>query len=241
MNKQTIRDNYITECNAYLKSNHESHTKGDYNLKDFIHLPVNISRKYAYGKLGVLDLNDIVQFGNVGLVEAWNRLDNSVLEASDSPVDTIKGFLARRIFGAINRGIRRTNIASYIPEEYINKVKDDYLLYIAINGDQMVTLKVDILEKNKKKKKKISFVDISEVSEECIRTEELMSVLVSSMTELNELERKIVDMSYGIGYKKPYKQEHMSRRLKISTSSIKKIKKVALDKLEKELNRRLYV
>ena len=55
--------------------------------------------------IGALDINDLIQSGNVGLIEAWERVDWDRIDKSPNPQGELWSFLKIRIKGAIRRAI----------------------------------------------------------------------------------------------------------------------------------------
>lgn len=55
--------------------------------------------------IGTLDINDLIQAGYVGLIEAWNKVDWEMLESVDNPDGTLWSFLKKRIKWSIRREI----------------------------------------------------------------------------------------------------------------------------------------
>ena len=87
----------------------------------------NLARKFSTSDQasGVLSINDLIQEGNAGLVQAVNNLKIDTITESADPEKTIKSFLAKRIKGAIRRAIdiNRGNIR--IPEYKITEIRKD--------------------------------------------------------------------------------------------------------------------
>tara|TARA_R110000782_G_scaffold1654_1_gene6342 strand:- start:61 stop:762 length:702 start_codon:yes stop_codon:yes gene_type:complete len=93
----------------------------------FMPLVENLARKFSTSDQasGVLSINDLIQEGNAGLVQAVNNLKIDTIIESADPEKTIKSFLAKRIKGAIRRAIdiNRGNIR--IPEYKITEIRKD--------------------------------------------------------------------------------------------------------------------
>tara|TARA_R110000822_G_scaffold84302_3_gene197959 strand:+ start:304 stop:1080 length:777 start_codon:yes stop_codon:yes gene_type:complete len=104
-----------------------SHYSRDELIIKFMPLVENLARKFSTSDQasGVLSINDLIQEGNVGLVQAVNNLKIDTITDSADPEKTIKSFLAKRIKGAIRRAIdiNRGNIR--IPEYKITEIRKD--------------------------------------------------------------------------------------------------------------------
>ena len=93
----------------------------------FMPLVENLARKFSTSDQasGVLSINDLIQEGNAGLIQAVNNLKIDNITDSTDPEKTIKSFFAKRIKGAIRRAIdiNRGNIR--IPEYKITEIRKD--------------------------------------------------------------------------------------------------------------------
>lgn len=58
-----------------------------------------------YVASGILDINDFIQSGYVGLIEAWNKVDWELIEESSNPQGKLWSFLKKRIKGQIRRDL----------------------------------------------------------------------------------------------------------------------------------------
>jgi len=85
----------------------------------------NIARRFSSTQQasGVLTINDMLQEGYIGLIQAIDKLDWNVIDESENPDKTLKSFLSKRIKGAIRRAIdiNRGNIR--IPEHKLNDMR----------------------------------------------------------------------------------------------------------------------
>ena len=85
----------------------------------------NIARKFSTTQQasGVLNILDLLQEGNVGLIQAVDKVDWKRIIDSDDPERSLNSFLSKRIKGAIRRAIdiNRGNIR--IPEHKLNDIR----------------------------------------------------------------------------------------------------------------------
>ncbi len=92
----------------------------------FMPMVENIARKFATSEQasGILNIQDLIQEGNLGLVQAVDRIEWDKLEGKDIE-KTLKAFLSKRIRGSIRRAIDilRGNIK--IPEHKLLQIRRD--------------------------------------------------------------------------------------------------------------------
>lgn len=85
----------------------------------------NIARKFSTTQQasGVLNILDLLQEGNIGLIQAVDKVDWKIIINSDDPERSLNSFLSKRIKGAIRRAIdiNRGNIR--IPEHKLNDIR----------------------------------------------------------------------------------------------------------------------
>ena len=94
-------------------------------ITKFMPLVENLARKFATSQQasGVMSILDLIQEGNKGLVRAVQKIDWQTIEESDDKEKTIKSFLAKRIKGAIRRGIDINRGNMRIPEHKLNEIR----------------------------------------------------------------------------------------------------------------------
>ena len=94
----------------------------------FMPLVENLARKFSTQQQasGVMSINDLIQEGNYGLCAAVDRIVWEKILDSDDQEKTIKSFLAKRIKGAIRRGIDINRGNMRIPEHKMNQIRKDF-------------------------------------------------------------------------------------------------------------------
>ena len=94
-------------------------------ITKFMPLVENLARKFATSPQasGVMSILDLIQEGNKGLIRAVQKIDWQTIEESDDKEKTIKSFLAKRIKGAIRRGIDINRGNMRIPEHKLNEIR----------------------------------------------------------------------------------------------------------------------
>ncbi len=73
----------------------------------FLPLVENIARKFSTTQQasGVMTIMDLIQSGNLGLVQASKKLDYEKWKESEDKEKTLKSFFSKRIKGSIRRQI----------------------------------------------------------------------------------------------------------------------------------------
>ena len=111
----------------YERDDYENLTRDQLIIK-FLPLVINLARKFSTAQVasGVLQFPDLVQYGNMGLIYAVDKLKQNKLDESDDKNKTIKSFLSKRINGAIRRGIDTNRGSLRIPEHKLNEIRKDF-------------------------------------------------------------------------------------------------------------------
>jgi RNA polymerase sigma factor (sigma-70 family) len=93
----------------------------------FMPLVENLSRKFSTSTQasGIMDITDLIQDGNVGLIKAIDKLDWEQLNKSENIEKTLKSFLSKRIKGAIRRAIDINRGSIRIPEYKLAEIRNN--------------------------------------------------------------------------------------------------------------------
>jgi RNA polymerase sigma factor (sigma-70 family) len=200
----------------------------------FLPLVENIARKFATSQQasGVMSIMDLIQEGNFGLVKATHRLDRKRLVDSDDPEKTLKSFLAKRIKGAIRRGIDINRGSMRIPEHKLNEIrknfgKDEKTVAMFFNS---IFLSLD----NTFSDSDTSVYDVPDETEP-YNQEMLNAYLMSLLRQhLSIKEYEVLRMSYGLDCEKCSATE-IADKIGIKGNSsyvrVSQLKKQAVDKL----------
>jgi len=200
----------------------------------FMPLVESLAKKFSTAQQasGVMSINDLIQEGHVGLIAAVDRVDwDTILEAQD-PEQRLKSFLAKRIRGAIRRGIDINRGTMRIPEHKLNEIRKDFgenkkmvelffnsvFLSLDAASDDGSTLTYDVPDESKQYNKEL-----------------LAAYLKGLMLEhLNPKEYQVLRLSYGLDCDK-HSAKEIAEILGIKGSSsyvrISQLKKQATDKL----------
>ena len=111
----------------YERDDYENLTRDQIIIK-FLPLVINLARKFSTAQVasGVLQFPDLIQYGNIGLIHAVDKLRQNKLDESDDKNKTIKSFLSKRINGSIRRGVDSNRGSLRIPEHKLNEIRKDF-------------------------------------------------------------------------------------------------------------------
>jgi RNA polymerase sigma factor (sigma-70 family) len=211
----------------------DKYTRDEMIIK-FMPLVENLARKFSTTQQasGVMSINDLIQEGHIGLIKAVDRLDISRVVESNDPEKTLKSFLAKRIKGAIRRGIDTNRGTMRIPEHKLNEIrknfgKDKKAVEMFFNS---IFLSIDIPISNEEG----GYYDLPDNSEPYnveMMNAYLMTLLKSHLTFK---EVTVLRLSYGLDCPK-HSADEIAKELNINGVSsyvrVSQLKKQAVDKL----------
>ena len=202
-------------------------------INKFIPLVENIAKKFSTASQasGTLDILDIIQEGNVGLIKAVDRIDWEVFNLSQDKEKTMKSFLSKRIRGAIRRSIDMYRGDMRIPEHKLNDIrknfgKDEKMVAMFFNSIFLST--DDIVGTGK------IVQEVEDKSEPY--NMDLLNAYLSSLLRrhLNSKEYQVLRLSYGLDCEKQSAQS-IADKLGLTGSSafvrVSQLKRQAVDKL----------
>jgi RNA polymerase sigma factor (sigma-70 family) len=202
-------------------------------ITKFMPLVENIAKKFstAAQASGTLDILDIIQEGNVGLVKAVDRIDWNVFNLSEDKEKTMKSFLSKRIRGAIRRSIDMYRGDMRIPEHKLNDIrknfgKDEKMVAMFFNS---IFLSTDDTMGDG-----ASVYEVEDKSEPY--NMDLLNAYLSSLLRrhLNSKEYQVLRLSYGLDCEKQSAQS-IADTLGLKGSSafvrVSQLKRQAVDKL----------
>jgi len=117
----------LKECLSNIENkSYDEYTK-DQLITVFIPLVENIARKFSTADQasGIMDITDIIQEGCAGLVQAVGKIEWDKINDSNSPEQTLKSFLSKRIKGSIRRAIDINRGSIRIPEHKLNEMRNN--------------------------------------------------------------------------------------------------------------------
>ena len=201
-------------------------------ITKFMPLVENIAKKFSTASQasGTLDILDIIQEGNVGLIKAVDRIDWEVFNLSQDKEKTMKSFLSKRIRGAIRRSIDMYRGDMRIPEHKLNDIrknfgKDEKMVAMFFNS---IFLSTD------------DHVDRGLINNIEDKSDpynmDLLNAYLSSLLRrhLNSKEYQVLRLSYGLDCEKQSAQA-IADKLGLKGSSafvrVSQLKRQAVDKL----------
>ena len=209
----------------------------DYTRKEliikFLPLVENIARKFSTSQQasGVMNIMDMIQSGNLGLVQAAHKLDYEKLKESEDMEKTLKSFFAKRIKGSIRRQIDINRGSIRIPEHKINEIrknfgKDKKMVEMFFNS---VFLSIDATPSDEN-----MIYQIPDNSEPY--NIGLLNMYLKSLCQshLSDKEYQVLRLSYGLDCDK-HSADQIAQKLGIEGSSsyvrVSQLKKQAVDAL----------
>jgi len=201
----------------------------------FLPLVENLARKFStmYQASGVMSILDLIQEGSMGLVKAVERLDKVRMLESDDIEKTLKSFYAKRIKGAIRRGIDSNRGTMRIPEHKLNEIRKDFgkdkkAVAMFFNS---IFLSIDANADEDGENPMYHLPDESEPYNIDMMNGYLMSLLKQHLTKR---ESDVLRMSYGLDCNK-HSAEQIAKEIGINGASsyvrVSQLKRQAVDKL----------
>tara|TARA_R100001594_G_scaffold135122_1_gene176652 strand:+ start:312 stop:1067 length:756 start_codon:yes stop_codon:yes gene_type:complete len=202
-------------------------------ITKFLPLVENIARKFSTTQQasGVMTIMDLIQSGNLGLVQASKKLDYEKWKESEDKEKTIKSFFSKRIKGSIRRqiDINRGNIR--LPEHKINEIrksfgKDKKMVEMFFNS---IFLSIDANPSDED-----MIYQIPDTSEPY--NIDLLNIYLKSLCQshLTNKEYQVIRLSYGLDCEK-HSAKEIAKYLDIEGTSayvrVSQLKKQAVEKL----------
>ena len=205
----------------------------------FMPLVENIARKFKDSDAanGVVSLSDRIQFGNIGLVKAVDKIVWSQIAASKDPERTLKSYLAKRIRGAIRRATDANRSGMRIPEHKLNEIRSDFDNYK--NSELYFNSIFQSIDATVNDEDNM-VMQIPDDSESPMKKELLSNKLRDIMLKhLTDKEYHVLRLSFGINCDK-LSAKQIADKLDMKGSSsyvrVSQLKKQAIDKLKSVLN-----
>ena len=216
----------------------DEYTRDELIIK-FMPLVENIARKFKDSDAanGVVSLSDRIQFGNIGLIKAVDKIDWKTIELSNDPERTIKSYFAKRVRGAIRRATDSNRSGMRLPEHKLNEIRnnfeDENNLQLFFNS-MFESIDHQLDDENS------YLYQIEDKSEDPMRIEKLHNKIRNIMLKvLTEKEYHVIKLSYGLNCDKLSAQQ-IADKLNMKGSSsyvrVSQLKKQAINKLKSKMN-----
>ena len=228
---------YKHDVSAILKRLPELHYT-DYSrdqlIEKFLPLVESLARKFSTAQQasGVMSINDLIQEGNYGLCAGVDRVNWDTILDAENPSKRLKSFLAKRIKGAIRRGIDTNRGSMRIPEHKLNEIRKDFG-----EDKRMVSLFFNSvftsLDAGTQEQQNQAYNIPDNVKD---YNAEMLSAYIKSLmlNHLNHKEFQVLRLSYGLDCDK-HSAKQIAEILGIKGTSsyvrISQLKKQAIDKL----------
>ena len=216
----------------------DEYTRDELIIK-FMPLVENIARKFKDSDAanGVISLSDRIQFGNIGLIKAVDKIQwKQILNSKDSE-RTLKSYLSKRIRGAIRRATDANRSGMRLPEHKLNEIRNNFenkknseLYFNSMFQSIDATIGDD----------ENMLMQIPDNSDDPMKKENLSSHILKTMLKhLSPKEYYVIKLSYGINCDRMSAKE-IADKLEIKGSSsyvrVSQLKKQAIDKLKQVLD-----
>lgn len=211
-----------------------------------MYLVEEVTRRFSTDAkyIGILNLEDLLQEGHNGLIQAVDKIDWHIIDASTEPDKTLNSFLSKRIKGTIRRAINNSRTNMRVPESEMNRLKKKSK---ETNDDEELInqfLKAIFLQLDNENEYGESYinniVDPDTVSEP-VNNEELNKMIFK---HLNEKEQVVIKRSYGIMIDKMKAKEialEIGLKGENSQVRISEIKRDAIRKLYNNLDKNNFI
>lgn len=228
---------YKTDMNQAIKRIEPKETYSEFTRDELIYkfLPLveNLARKFSTTQQasGVMNINDLIQEGSKGLIQAVDKIDWDTISKSNDKEKTIKSFLSKRIKGSIRRAVDINRGTMRIPEHKINEIRknngeDRQAIEMFFNS---VFMSLDALVDDTS-----TTYDVPDEIKS-FNPDMLTSYLLSLLhVHLSDKEADVVILSYGLHCDKMSAKE-IAHKLNIKGDSayvrVSQLKRQAIDKL----------
>ena len=223
----------VLSSKLYERNDYENMSRDQIIVK-FLPLVINLARKFSTAQVasGVLQFTDLIQYGNMGLIYAVDKLKQNKLDESEDKNKTIKSFFSKRIKGGIRRAIDINRGQMRLPEHMYNEIrknfgKDKKMVAMFFNS---IFLSID--EKPKDDSNMVYQIpdNTSKYNPELLNTY-LKSLLIR---HLNKKEYEVLRLSYGLDCAR-HSAKQIATILQIKGSSayvrVSQLKKQAVQRL----------
>ena len=97
----------------------------DDELKNYYEHVIQIANTFSRDSIaiGILDIADLIQAGNIGLIESWRKVDWDLIDASPNPQGQLWSFLKKRIRFNIRQEIDKYGSFIKVPERVLRDHK----------------------------------------------------------------------------------------------------------------------
>ena len=215
----------------------DEYTRDELIVK-FLPLVENIARKFSTSDSasGIMNVQDLISMGQIGLIQAVDKIHWDTIFESEDPEKTIKSYLAKRIRGAIRRSADANRSPMRLPEHKLNEIRqnfDDDEYKQAMFYNSMFQSIDEQFDEN-------MFPQFEDEIDDPMKKEKLYSIINKIMLKhLTDKEYSVIRLSYGLGCDK-LSAKQIAIKLNMNGSSsyvrVSQLKRQAISKLKKVMN-----
>ena len=211
----------------------DEYTRDELVVK-FLPLVENIARKFSTSDsaAGIMNVQDLMSMGQIGLIQAVDKIKWKKIFESDDPEKSLKSFLSKRIRGAIRRGTDANRSPMRIPEHKLNDIRKGF----ENDPDKQAMFYNSMFSSIDEEVEDDMLPQYEDSSENPLKKEILHQKLIDLMLiHLNDKEFSVLRLSFGLGCEK-LSAKQIAEKLNIKGSSsyvrVSQLKKQAIDKLK---------
>ena len=211
----------------------DEYTRDELIVK-FLPLVENIARKFSTSDSasGIMNMQDLMSMGQIGLIQAVDKITWSTITESTDPEKTIKSYLAKRIRGAIRRGADANRSPMRLPEHKLNEIRQNF----DNDENKQAMFYNSMFQSIDEEVDENMFPQFEDESDDPMKKEKLYSVINKIMLKhLTDKEYSVIRLSYGLGCDKlSAKQIAVKLNMKGSSSYVRvsQLKRQAISKLK---------
>ena len=210
---------------------------------------VSVAKNYQ--NLG-LELEDLISAGNMGLVTAAKRFDEtrgfkfcsyavwwirqSILQAISKEGRTVS-LPANQLFlltkmgkeaSRLEQELHRTPTAEEVTERI--EANEEHVRWLLHTSERPVSLDAPVLG-DEGSMRIDTIADKSSRTDESLMTESLRTEINNALTILPQNEQNIIRMSFGIGHPRPYSRDEIAMKMNLTRERVRQIQVKALTRL----------
>lgn len=215
----------------------DQYTRDELIIK-FLPLVEHIARKFSTkdSASGIMNITDLINIGNIGLIKAVDKIEWKRIMKSKDPEKTIKSFLAKRVRGAIRRGMDINRSSMRIPEHKLNEIRKGF----EDSKEKQQMFYNSMFQSIDEQVSDNMYMQIEDESGDPLKIEVLhLKIIKIMLKHLNDKEFHIIRYSFGLGCDK-LSAKQIAEKLNIKGSSsyvrVSQLKKQALEKLSKVID-----
>lgn len=210
----------------------------DPDLKKYLEVAIDIAKKYprTESRIGVNTLMDIIGFANIGVVEAYNKIDPTKSEGER--INYVKSYIESRMKRYIFKTMSDVKVSEYAIQKSKQEEIADMLLGNFMYSNKMFNWKLRIKFDDFAPNTNLRYSTIikQEYTNNKYVSQECKNAIDDIMSVLSKREKDVLTLNFGIDIDKQ-SMKQIAKTMGISEIGVKKAKARALKKLNTEQNR----